>query len=132
MARIDWAAMCDTAFLDDQQRLCVIGMIRDIPVDTLPVTLPHITLVARLADIQPVDEINVAVGMVTPSGERSARTGSGGVRIEMARDFVMATISNLDLTEEGVHYFQVRLRGQPILALPVEVQPRRHQPFPVQ
>jgi hypothetical protein len=44
----------------------------------------------------------------------------------------MATISNLNLTEEGVHYFQVRLRGQPILALPVDVQRPRSQHFLVQ
>jgi hypothetical protein len=121
MAKIDWAVICDAAFLDRQDRLCIIGIVRDLQARVLPLWLRQVTLVAHLTDILPLDEIDVAVGMVTPSGQHTGRPGAPNVTIEMARDYVLATMRDLALTEEGVHHFQVRLRGQPMVAIDVPV-----------
>ena len=56
VARIDWAVLCDLAFFDRQDRLSIIGVIRTRSAPTLPMTLHQAVLVARLADIQHVDE----------------------------------------------------------------------------
>jgi len=126
MARIDWALVCDHAFLDRSDRLCLIGITRQIPVPSLPLTLHRMTLVARLADIAPFDEVALSVGMVTPSGLHLARTGSEQVAIEMAGEYALATLRDIPLMEEGTHRFQVRLRGQPVVSLEVSVlTPRR-------
>ena len=55
-------------------------------------TLHQAVLVARLADIQPVDEVAVSVGLVTPTGQRRARTGSESVTIELVREYAVATL----------------------------------------
>jgi len=121
MARIDWAVLCDSAFLDQHDRLCVIGIVRRITVPSLPLTFRQLTLVARLKDIQPVDEVSVAIGMVTPSGRHAARPDSGAVAIEMAGEYVLAALHDVPLLEEGAHRFQIQLRGQPVVSLEIPV-----------
>jgi len=51
----------------------------------------------------------------------AGRIGSPSVRIEMAREYVLATFREVTVTEEGIHHFQVRLRGQPIVSLGLPV-----------
>lgn len=121
MARIDWAVLCDLAFFDRQDRLSIIGVIRTLSAPSLPTTLHQAVLVARLADIQPVDEVAVFVGLVTPTGQRRARTGSESVTIELVREYAVATLRGIPLSEEGIHRFQVQLRGQPVVSLDVPV-----------
>src|SRR5262245_48260619 len=108
MARIDWAVLCDSAFLDRQDRLCVIGITRTLTVPRLPSTVRQLTLVARLVDIQPVDDVNIVVGMVSPSGLHAARAGSEHVVIEMAGEYVFAGLREVPLLEEGPHRFQIK------------------------
>ena len=121
MASIDWAVLCDHAFLDRQDRLCVIGIARTIPVPALPLTMHQLMLVARLTDIRPFDEVSISVGMVTPSGLRFARTGSQNVAIQVAHEYALATLREIPLMEEGVHRFQIRLRGQSVVCIDVPV-----------
>jgi hypothetical protein len=37
MARVDWAVLCELAFLDQQNRLCVVGITTTLPVPRLPI-----------------------------------------------------------------------------------------------
>jgi hypothetical protein len=121
MARIDWTVLCDHALFDREDRLSIIGVIRALSTPTLPITLHQAVLVARLADIQSVDEVAVSVGLVTPTGQRRARTGSESVTIELVREYAVAILRDIPLSEEGIHRFQVQLRGQPVVSLDVPV-----------
>jgi len=121
MARIDWALLCESAFLDRQDQLCVIGIVEKLTVPRLPLSVRHLTLVARLADIQPIDEIEIAVGMVTPSDGHAARMGSEHVVIQVVGKYVLAALRDVQLREEGAHRFQVKLRGQPIVSVEIPV-----------
>lgn len=121
MARIDWAVLCESAFLDKNDRLCVIGIVRKLTAPAMPLTVRRLMLVARIADIQPVDEVAIAVGMVTPSGLHAARTGSDHVSIEMAGEYVLAALHDVPLFEEGAHRFQIKLRGQPVVSVDIPV-----------
>jgi len=123
MARIDWAVVCESAFFDRDDRLCLIGISRTLSVATLPCTLRQATLVARLTDIAPVDEVAVVVGMVSPSGYHGARPGTGHVAINMAGEYVLASLRDIPLMEPGIHRFQVKLRGQPAVTVDVPVWP---------
>ena len=124
MARIDWAVLCESAFLDKNDRLCVIGIVRKLTPTALPLTVRHLMLVARLADIQPVDEVAIVVGMVTPGGLHAVRTGSDQVVIEMAGEYVLAALHDVPLFEEGPHRFQIRLRGRPAVSIDIPVLAR--------
>src|SRR5262245_5411616 len=121
MVRIDWALLCDHAFFDRHDQLCIISVVRSLHAPRLPLAVDHLTLVARLVDIELADEVDIAIGMVTPSGHHMARPGSGIVAIEMVREYVLATLRDVPLPEEGVYRFQIRLRGQPVVAVAIPV-----------
>ncbi len=112
MARIDWAVVCDLAFFDRQERLCLIGMARRISVPRLPLVLGQLMLVARLAEVKPVEEFEVSMAVVTPTGQWTTPTNPHGVSIVMSGEYVLVTLRDLPLMEEGVYRFQVGLTGQ--------------------
>jgi hypothetical protein len=121
MARIDWLTACELAFLDRQDRLCVIGMTTHLPVPCLPLELNQLMLVARLTDLRSVEEVGVRVEVVTPGGLFSSPRDPGCVSIEMAGTFVFVTLRGLPLTQEGVYRFEVGLTEQPpsVVSIPV-------------
>lgn len=131
MARIDWAMLCESAFLDRDGRLCVIGIVRQVTAPALPLTVRQLMLVACLADIQPVDEVAIVVGMVTPSGRHDARSGSEHVAIEVAGEYVLAALYDVPLLEEGAHRFQIKLRGQPVVSVDIPVVAPGHAAAPL-
>src|SRR5262245_53892482 len=100
MARIDWAVLCDLAFMDRHDRLCVIGVTRMFPVPRLPIALHQVMLVAHLTDIRPVDEIGIVVSVVSPRGASTRPTASESIVIEMAGEYVLATLRDVPLAEE--------------------------------
>ena len=80
MARIDWAVLCDSVFLDRQDRLCVIGIVRKLTVPSLPSAVRQFT--------------------------HAARTGSEHVVIEVADEYIFAGLREVPLLEEGAHRFE--------------------------
>jgi hypothetical protein len=121
MARIESLTACELAFLDRQDRLCVIGMTTHLPVPKLPVELNQLMLVARLTDLRTVEEFGVRVEVVTPGGLFSNPRDPGCLSIDMAGPFVFITLRALPLTEEGVYRFEVGLTGQTPSVVPIPV-----------
>jgi hypothetical protein len=121
MARIDWAVLCDLAFLDRQDRLCVLGIVRRFPVPRLPLALHQVMLVAHLTDIQPVDEVTLCVTVVGPRGLQMAPTDADRLVIEMAGEYVIVTLRDVPLIEEGVYRFQIGLAEQAVVSVDVPV-----------
>ena len=112
MARIDWAVLCDLAFIDSHERLCVIGVTRKFLVPTLPIALHQVMLVAHLTDIQPINAIGVGVSVVSPHGTSSRPKASDSVFIEIAGEYVLATLRDVPLADEGLYRFEIGLTGQ--------------------
>jgi hypothetical protein len=121
MARVDWAVLCELAFLDRQDRLCVIGLTTALPVPHLPILVNQLMLVARLDGLKPVEEIQVAAAVVSPSGVWKTPSADDCVSIEMVREFVMVTLRGIPLTEEGMHSFRILIDSQPPAAVDVPV-----------
>jgi hypothetical protein len=121
MARIDWALACGLAFFDREDRLCVVGITRRLPVPRLPLAIDELMLVARLVDCSTVEEIEVAVAVVAPSGLWTRPVNGDGVVVEMAGEYVLITLRGLPLVEEGVHDFQVSLSGQAPASIEIPV-----------
>jgi hypothetical protein len=113
--------MCDHAFLDREQRLCMIGISSQFSSARLPIAVNQVMLVARLADIRPVDEIAVSVTILTPAGSRATPLSSEGIVIEIAGEYVLVTLRGLPLTQEGVYRFQVALSGGSAVSLDIPV-----------
>lgn len=121
MARIDWAFVCELAYFDRQERLCVVGVYKQFIVPQLPLLLHQVTLVARLADIHMTDEVDVAVGVVTPSGAVATPTNANGAILEVSGDYILATLRDIPLMEEGPHGFRIALSDQAPVTIDVPV-----------
>src|SRR5262245_32534237 len=121
MARIDWAVLCDVAFMDRHDRLCVIGVTRAFPVPRLPIALHQVMLVAHLADIQPIEDIGIVVSIVTPNGASARPTVPESIVIEMAGEYVLTTLRDVPLAEEGLYHFEIALTGQPPASVAIPV-----------
>jgi len=121
MATIDWALVCSAAFFDQQQRLCLIGIAHEFPVPEVPIVVRQVMLVARVRDVRLAKEITVTVAMITPSGLVNAPIAQNSMLVEMAGEFVIVTMRDVPLAEEGAYSFQVGLRGEPPVTVSVPV-----------
>src|SRR5262245_38200199 len=121
MARVDWTVLCELAFLDRQDRLCVIGLTTALPVPQLPILVNQLMLVARLDGLRPIEEIQVAAAVVSPTGIWKTPSDDDSVSIEMAREFVLVTLRSIPLTEEGIHSLRILIGGQPPASIDVPV-----------
>lgn len=121
MANVDWAVLCELAFLDRHDRLCIVGMTTALPVPQLPVMVNQLMLVARLDGLEPVEEIQIGAAIVSPSGVWKTPSIDDSVSIEMAREFVLVTLRSIPLAEEGIHSFRLMIAGMPPVSVEVKV-----------
>src|SRR5262245_17895356 len=119
MARIDWIFACDYAFFDRENRLCVVGIVRRLPAPELPLAIHQLMLVARLADIHPTEEVELGVAVITPRGVVTVPRTPDSILIEVETEYVLVTLRDLPIREEGVYRFQIALRGQPAAAVDI-------------
>ncbi len=124
MARIDWAFVCELAYFDRHERLCVVGIVKDFVIPQLPLALSQVMVVARCIDIQPMDEVDVEISVVAPRGGVATPASGLGVIIEVSGGYVLATLRDVPLLDEGNYGFRIALGNQapvtvevPILAL---------------
>jgi hypothetical protein len=127
MARIDWVLVCVLAYFDRHARMCTVGITTSLIVPALPVHLREIMMVARVLDQRPGEEIDISVGVQTPSGLFASPSTSDNLHIEVAYEYVLVTIRDLPLQEVGQYAFQVKLgNSEPVAAtIPVLAVPRQ-------
>jgi hypothetical protein len=114
------------AFFDRHARLCVVGIATHLVVPTLPIGLSQIMVVARVVDPFPEEDMDVGVAVLTPTGTWAVPDHPDSVHIEVAAEYVLVTIRDLPLTEEGTYRFAVYLDRQTVAVdVPVCVLPTR-------
>jgi hypothetical protein len=121
MAHIEWLQLCDTAFLDNRDRLCVISVINRFPVPALPIAVHQLTLVARVVDLRPGEEIEVGLSIMTPSGLSPSPDDPQCIGIAKAGEYVLVTLRQFPLPEEGMYRFTVSLVSGNSLSLDIPV-----------
>lgn len=129
MARLDWAVVCDHAYLDRMQQLCLVSIHRELTPPTLPSVLPHLMFIGRLADLQVAEELEVTVAIITPcGGVLIADADSDNMVIQMAREYVIVTVRNLPLAEPGQYSFRMQLGDQPAAVVDLSVRDMAERP----
>lgn len=121
MARIDWAFVCELAYFDRHERLCVVGIVTEYIVPHLPLALNEAMVVAKLTDIQPRDEVDVAIGVVAPNGAVATPTAARGAIVEVSSGYILATLRDIPILEEGTYGFCIALQGQAPVTIAVPV-----------
>ena len=109
MAKIAWLQLCETAFLDDCDRLSVIGMVNRFPVPALPIAVHQLMLAGHVVDVRPGEAIEVGVSITTPSGLSPSPDDPQCIEISNAGEYVLVTLRQFPLHEEGVYRFSISL-----------------------
>ena len=122
MARIEWAHLCELAFMDSYERLCMIGIAARFSVPTLPIALRQLMIAARVVDVQAGDTLNFGVSMTMPNAASVAPSQSEGFEITLAGQYVLITLWSIPFREPGPYRFSVLLdEGEPVF-LDVQVE----------
>jgi len=128
MASIEWAQLCELAFLDSCERLCMIGVTNRFPVPSLPLAVTQIMIAARVVDVRVGEEFDVGLSVATPGGLWTAPTDRDGYEVAIAGEYVLITLRNLPLYQEGIYRFELALdAGDPVaLEIPVFLVAKTH------
>ena len=108
MARIDWSVLCDLANIDRHERLCVLGVTRQLSVPTLPHTIEQMSMVAHLADLRLVDEVALSFRLWSPDG---AQASAERVGVHIHGEYAVATLQGIALSGEGTYFFELSVNG---------------------
>jgi hypothetical protein len=108
MAKIGWAQVCELAFIDKYDRLCMIGVTTRFPVPSLPLFVRQLMIAARIVDVQPVDSFPVAVSVATPS-QRLVPDNMDGFDVNIVGEYILISLRDVPLSEEGLYRFEVSI-----------------------
>jgi hypothetical protein len=125
MIRIDWVQLCEMAFLDDCERLCMIGVTTRLPAPALPIAMRQLVIVVRISDVQAEETFGIGVSMVTPCGV-SMTPHTVGFDIAVTPEYIFITMRDIPFAEEGVHHFAISVgKGDPVsIDVPVRLTNR--------
>jgi hypothetical protein len=107
MATVDWAVICDLAYFDCFNRLCLIGLETSGEVRRLPAGNNRLALAIHLQDRDPHDDPDVAVFITSPDGERRVADDVRDFWVESRGEYVLILMPSMPLPEEGVYRFEV-------------------------
>jgi hypothetical protein len=114
MAKLAWVHLCEKAFLDNCDRLCLVGMVNRLPIPTLPITVHELMLAGRVA-AGVGEEFDVSVSIVTPSGLCPSPEEPGCLEISNAGEYVLVTLRQFPVYEEGIYRFSLSIGdGAPV------------------
>lgn len=130
-ASVAWVVLCESVARDETGRLSLIGIASHLPVPSLPLLLNEHLVVARLADLEAGEALDVSFGIATPAGMWITPAADDAATLEMIGEFVIITLRSLPLREEGLHRFEVGIGNGSTAKVEVPVwlcTPRREQP----
>lgn len=125
MARIEWMHVCDLAYFDRHARMCMVGLTTHLVVPALPLRMRQIMLVAHVVDLEPGGRVDISVAVSTPDGQWISPGLSDDVHIEVASEYVLVTLRDLPLKDEGTYRLALQLGPQQFITadVPVFVMP---------
>lgn len=121
MARVEWMHVCELAYFDRHARMCMVGITTHLVVPALPLRMRQIMMVAHVVDLEPGGRINVSVAVATPDGEWIAPTASDDIHIEVASEYVLVTLRDLPLKDEGTYRFALHVDPQQFITVDMPV-----------
>src|SRR5262249_48959152 len=113
--------LCETAFLDNSDRLCLIGVINRFSVPALPIAVHQLMLAGRVVNLPPREAVEVGVSITTPSGLFPTPDDPQCMEITNAGEYVLVTMRQFPLHEEGMYRFSVTIIGSNPLTVDVPV-----------
>jgi len=121
MAQVEWLMACDLAYFDREERLCMVGVTKHLLLPSLPVRLRGLTLVAQLTNVRPGERLTLGVIVSTPEGEWIKPSNPNSVQIEVNDRYILASLRDLPIDDEGKYRFALRLTPDELVAIDIPV-----------
>ena len=122
MAKIKWAELCELAFIDKYDRLCMVGVTTRFAVPSLPLQVRQIMIAVRIDDIQPGNAVAMGIALTTPSGKVVVPNHGDGIDVNVAGEYILITLRDVPLSEEGFYRFEISIGEDESVTLDVLVR----------
>lgn len=107
MATVDSGVICDLAYFDRFDRLCMFGVETAGPVRTLRAGIHRFSIVIRVHNRDPHDDPDVAVFLTLPEGDWRVAEGLGEFVVESRGEYLLIHMPGVALQEEGLYRVEV-------------------------
>src|SRR5262245_19828401 len=97
MARIASAQLCELAFFDNCERLCLIGVTTRLPVPALPLAVNQLMIAARVVDVRMSESLDLGVSIAMPNGISTAPEQPDGIEVGIFTDYILITLRQIPL-----------------------------------
>jgi len=121
MAAIEWMVLCESAFFDETGRLCLVGIAKDFPLPSMPLLLHQHVPVARIGKIRNGEDLALSFMLRSPSSQWINSESSDAISVRVFQDYLLMTLRNLPLREEGIYRFELSMNDQPAAAIEIPV-----------
>ena len=121
MPRVEWMVACELAYFDRHGRMCMVGVMTDLRLPSVPLQMRQMTLVARLADRRPGSALNVGFAVATPDGQWIGPSADDDIHIEVAFEYILITVRDLPFRMEGMYQFGLHLDSDQFVTVDIPV-----------
>ena len=118
---VDWALVCDLAYFDGADRLCMFGIDTAGSMAMRTVGSHRLSVVLRLRDRHAGEVLDPSVFITSPRGDRLVADRVADVRVEARGDYLLVGLPNLLFTDEGIYRLELTLGNGLLMTLEVGV-----------
>lgn len=132
MPTIDWAFLCDYAFVDASGKSSIIGIFENINARSLPTTHSQMYIALGMK-LNPGDNFEVSSKITSPTGKEIAQVNPQRITIPanapgVGKGVVAFGFYGTKFSETGEHHIEIFLDGNSIHFIPVNINLISPQP----
>jgi len=128
MATVDSVVICDLAYFDRFDRLCMFGVETAGSVARLPAGIHRLSIVVRVPSRDPYDDPDVALFLTLPDGEWRVAEELSEFWVESRGEYVLIHFPRVALQDEGFYRVEVTCGGSEVATCEVHVLSRSNWP----
>jgi hypothetical protein len=128
MTTVDWAVICDLAYFDRFNRLCLLGIETSGKVRTLPAGIHRLAVAIHLQDRDPDDDPDVSLFVTSPQGQWRAADEVGDFCVESRGEYLLLHMPSFPLQEEGIYRFELACGVKEPAVCEMSVVVQSHRP----
>jgi len=112
MAEVEWALLCDYAFLDANGKMCLIGVFNNFNVRRVPTMHPRAALVVQMRGI-PKESWRLRIEIVRPGGSVLQKVEGQGAIGEQGGAGIALTLQPVQLPDAGSYSINIGVNDEP-------------------
>ena len=120
MAVINWAFLCDYAFVDPVGKASIIGKFDFVSFSQLPKRWPQMFVVMEIL-IQESEEITISTAISSPGGKELARLETQAIKGKSKKLILPIGFYNVMFEEAGEHHIELFVKDVCVHHIPFKV-----------